>query len=218
MPTLFAAFERSRDEQVGLALVAALARSPGLPSLPASRLAAVLDKYPDSVRSAAADLLAKLEVNVAEQRARLAELEGRLGEGHPGRGRDVFFGKKAGCFACHKVGNDGNSIGPNLSKIGEVRTPRDLLEAILYPSLSFARGYETYQVTLDDGRVVSGLIGRETAEAIYLRNERREEIRVPRASIEEILPGKLSIMPQGLERTLSEQELADLVTFLRQQK
>ena len=112
------------------------------------------------------------------------------------------------------MGERGEKIGPDLSKIGKIRNRRDLAEAILFPSASLARGYESFGVMTKDGQVHSGLLGRETATAIYLRTTERAEIRVPRDDIEELVPNATSIMPQGLEKILSPSELGDVIAYL----
>ncbi len=112
----------------------------------------------------------------------------------------------------------GEKIGPDLSRIGEIRTRRDLAEAILFPSASLARGYESYNVVTDDGRVHSGLLGRETATAIFLRTTERAEVRLERNGIEQLAPTPTSIMPQGLEKVLSPEELRDIVAYLESLK
>jgi putative heme-binding domain-containing protein len=66
-----------------------------------------------------------------------------------------------------------------------------------------------------DGRLYHGLLGRDTADAVYLVAADRSEIRIPRSAIEEIRPGWDSIMPQGLEGQLSRQEMSDLLAFLQ---
>ena len=151
-----------------------------------------------------------------KQKARLADLQDVLAGGDIQRGRELFFGnKKAICATCHAVQGTGGQIGPDLSKIGAIRSGGDLLEAIILPSASFARGYEPFNVVTDDGQVLSGIIGRETADAIHLFNSSRIETRVPRSEIESIGQATVSIMPEGMENQLSRQELADLIEFLR---
>ena len=59
-------------------------------------------------------------------------------------------------------------MGPDLSKISAIRTGRDLLESIVYPSATFARGFEPYTIATEDGRTHSGIIARETTEALVL--------------------------------------------------
>jgi putative heme-binding domain-containing protein len=113
------------------------------------------------------------------------------------------------------VQGQGGKIGPDLSKIGAIRTPGDLLEAVVLPSASFARGYEAYTVVTTDGQVHSGVILRETADALYLFNNARVEVRVERASIETLQQSPVSIMPQGMDEQLSRQDLADLIAFLQ---
>ena len=134
------------------------------------------------------------------------------------RGKHVFFGRRASCSACHRIAGAGGDVGPDLSRIGQIRTKRDLAEAIIFPSATFARTFETYIVETDDGKVTSGVISRETEEAIFLRTTDRAEIRLARDAIEQIEPSKTSIMPQGLDKSLTPQELADLVAFLKNAK
>ena len=154
-------------------------------------------------------------MNTQKQQARLAELQDVLAGGEIQRGRDLFFGnKKAICATCHAVQGQGGKFGPDLTKIGAIRSPRDLLEAIVFPSASFARGYEPFTVATDEGQVISGIIARETADAIYLFNNSRVEVRVSRSSIESLSQSAVSIMPEGMDVQLGPQELADLIAFL----
>jgi putative heme-binding domain-containing protein len=215
MPHLLAAFERSKDPAVGKELIAALARSPGLSGVTTSALRQTLKPYPAEVREAARPLLKRLQVDTARQQARLAELKDVLSGGNARRGRVVFFGTKAACSACHTVQSEGGRVGPDLSKIGGIRTAADLLESIVFPSASFVRGYEPYVIETQEGKSYSGIIARETTDAIYLRTAERAEIRIPRASVQSLTRGEVSIMPQGLDAQLSRRELADLIAFLR---
>src|SRR6185437_3150557 len=107
----------------------------------------------------------------------------------------MFFGAKAACAACHAVGTQGAHVGPDLTKIGAIRAPRDLLESVVYPSASFARGYEPFLIKTKDGDVLSGVITQQTADAIYLATGPREVKRIPRAGIVDLRQGTVSIMP-----------------------
>jgi putative membrane-bound dehydrogenase-like protein len=218
LPRLLPAFERSKDAAVGGLLVEELAKSPGLESLSADLVRKALLSYPAAIAERARPLLQRLEPDREKQAARLAELEPLLAEGDARRGREVLFGKKAVCLTCHTVQGQGGHVGPDLSKIGAVRTGRDLLESIVFPSATFARGFEPYVVTTVQGQTFTGVMARETADAIFLVDATRSETRIPRGSIEAIVPGKVSIMPQGLDQQLTRQELADLVAFLRSLK
>jgi putative membrane-bound dehydrogenase-like protein len=218
LPRLLPAFGRSSDARIGGNLIAALERAPGLRSLTPEALRHTLELYSDDVQQRAQNLFKQLEANERERAARLAALEPSLKKGDARQGREVFFGSKATCFTCHSMHGEGARVGPDLSRIGSVRTSRDLLEAILYPSASFARGFEPYVIATHDGQIYNGVIARETADTVYLVNPARAEIAVPRSSIEAIDQARTSIMPQGLEANLNEQELADLVAYLGAQK
>ena len=195
-------------------LITALEQSSDLPGLTPGQLAAALQNCPPEVRSAAQPLMVRLRANTQLTAERLDELESRVAGGHSERGRVVFSGKKASCHACHRVHGEGGALGPDLSSIGQVRTPRDLLEARLAPNATFARGYEPFVIALENGKTLSGVISRRTEDAIYLGTADGKEIRVAKSDIEQILPSSTSVMPQGLDKQLTEQELSDLITFL----
>jgi putative heme-binding domain-containing protein len=116
------------------------------------------------------------------------------------------------------VGGQGGKVGPDLTKIGGIRSGRDLLEAVVFPSASFAREFRSYNIVTDRGKIYTGVISRQTAAAIYLRTSELAEIRIPRAEIEEMTESATSLMPKGLDQVLSESELRDLLAFLQQQK
>ena len=114
------------------------------------------------------------------------------------------------------MNGEGGRIGPDLSKIATIRTGRDLLEALVFPSASFVRGYEPYVVLTQDGRPYMGTLARETVDAIFLYTSEGAELRAARAtSIDEIQHGRVSIMPQGLDAQLPREQLADLLAFLQ---
>ena len=83
-------------------------------------------------------LLAKLAEREREQEVYLTELVNRTlpTPGNPERGREVFFSQKVGCYGCHRAAGSGGHLGPDLSQVGRFRTPRDLLESIVFPSAS----------------------------------------------------------------------------------
>jgi putative membrane-bound dehydrogenase-like protein len=218
MPHLLTAFGRCKDPAVGRSLAAALLEAPGAQNLSVNAVRQAFAAYPEDVRRSVEPLLERLRVDGARQLARLEELQEVLQGGDVGRGRDVFLGPKATCTACHTVGAEGGQIGPNLSKIGAIRSGRDLLEAIVFPSASFVRGFEPFVVTTKAGKTYSGLLRRETAQAITLIGSDRAEVRIARSEIESLEPGQVSIMPQGFDTQLSRQELADLIAFLRSLK
>lgn len=214
LPRLLPAFGHCADREVGARLVEALARAPGLRSLTPAALREALQSYPPEVQAEASSLFQRLDVREDEKASRLAELEPILARGDPRRGREVFFGTRAACSTCHTAQSSGGRVGPDLSRIGWVRTGRDLLEAIVFPSASFARGFEPYLVETHSGQVLAGVIASEDAESISLVTAGHGLVRLPRSSVESLQPSPESIMPRGLEANMSRQELADLVAFL----
>lgn len=215
LPLLLRAFESTRDAGVGKALAAALPESKGIGNADPAELAALFGRFPPEVAALIQPTVEGLKARKSQQAERLAELEPALGEGDAERGRQAYLSGKGACITCHQVGKEGRAIGPNLTTIGQIRTGRDLLEAILYPSESIARDFETFQVTLKDGLVHLGLIQRETGDTVYLTNPAGEEIPLARSSVAAIASLPLSLMPQGLDQALTRQDLLDLVAFLK---
>jgi putative heme-binding domain-containing protein len=215
---LLAPFEKSTDETLALKLLAALREAPALPALRVDVLRQRLAKYSPKVQQGIDELQALVDVDAAAQRARIDELLPSVSSGDIRRGQAVFNSTKAACTACHKFGYLGGLAGPDLTRIGRIRNDRDLLEAILYPSLSFVRSYEPVVLVTTDGRAINGLVRNETATEITLATGPNQEVRLRRDEIEEMQNSKVSIMPAGLDKQLSLQELLDLVAFLKNAK
>ncbi len=212
------AFAKSTDEKVGKALVLALNDPKVLASLRIETIQPILEKYPASVKAAAEPLFAKLEAARAGERKKLEELVGETKGGDIRRGQVVFNSAKAACIACHSMGYLGGKVGPDLTRIGGVRSERDLLEAIVFPNASFVRSYEPVKVVTTDGRSLTGILKKDAPDEIILSINATEEVRVLRADIETLTPGTVSVMPSGLDQQLSKQDLADLIAFLKASK
>jgi len=220
VPLMAPAFTRWGDKEVGLALVAALERSPGAAALTADDLDRLLKGYPAAVQTAAAALRERLGARQKEQAAYLAGLTLELlrTPGSAERGKEVFFSRKAGCYGCHRAAGKGGNVGPDLSQVGRFRTTRDLLESVVFPSSSIVPEYRQYVITTKNGKVTTGMVIRESADAIFLRTAELAEVRLARKDVEEMTPSKTSLMPEGLEKTMSRQELSDLLEFLYSQR
>ena len=174
-----------------------------------------LAKYPEPVQKQGEALLASLNVDSAKQTQRLEELLGSLTDGDIRRGQVVFNGQKTACMSCHAIGYLGGKIGPDLTRIGQIRSERDLLEAIVYPNASFARSYEPVIVSTTSGATHSGVVRSDRPDEMVLATSAGEERRIPRQDIDEVTLGTISIMPSGLAEQLTRQELADLLAFLK---
>ena len=212
---LLGAFQDASDGALGAGLIAALRASPGLMGLRVDAIGRSVAKFPPSVQEQAAELYKLLNADLEKQRARLDELLSSLAPGDVRRGFAVFHGKKAACAACHAVGYVGGNTGPDLTRIGGTRTERDLLEAIVYPSASFVRSFESVVVVTKSGKSHNGLIRNDSTDEILLATGPREEVRIARDDIDEIGPSSVSIMPAGLDKQLTPEELADLLAFLK---
>lgn len=212
---ILSCFERSTSDDLGLRLIEALKGSRVRSTLRAEMLRPRFAKFGDAVRRESEAFYFTLNVDAAKQKARLESLVSSLQGGDIRRGQSVFNSAKAACVSCHSIGYIGGKVGPDLTRIGQIRTDRDLLEAIVYPSASFVRSYEPLVVATKEGKVINGVTRKDAPDEIVLATGPTEEARIARDDIEEIRPGTVSVMPAGLDQQLSPEELADLVAFLK---
>jgi putative membrane-bound dehydrogenase-like protein len=159
-----------------------------------------------------------LDQDRAADRAKVEALLTKMQAGDVRRGQVVFYSQKAACSSCHKIGYVGGLVGPDLSRIGSIRTERDLLEAIVLPSASFVRSYEPVKVTTHDGRVFNGILKSENSSEVVLAINATETVSLKRGEVEAVTPSTVSVMPSGLDQQLTVQDLADLLAFLRSRK
>ncbi|GMU93535.1 MAG: hypothetical protein AMXMBFR4_25930 [Candidatus Hydrogenedentota bacterium] len=219
-PALLDAFKGGNDAGVGLELVKSLSTAAISPNQIPGGLDALFETFPATVKTAAAPLRAMAEADAAARLEKLAKLEPLLATGDVGRGRQLFFNEKLACSTCHAVGQEGGTLGPDLTTIGTIRSGHDLLEAVLFPSASFVPGYEPFRIEARDPefggtQVFVGVIGDQTTEAITLRTAADAESRIPRSDIVSMTQATVSVMPEGLEAHLTQQELLDLLAFMQ---
>ncbi|MCA9025025.1 MAG: HEAT repeat domain-containing protein [Planctomycetaceae bacterium] len=212
---LIEVFKQSSDESDGVRLLDALTASAATTSLPVDKLKDVIAGYGETTQQQAEALFARIEQENRDKYQQLEAVLDLLADGDIRRGQRVFHGTKVACIGCHTMGYLGGRVGPDLSRVGRIRNERDLLEAILFPSASFVRSYEPTTVLLADGRVLNGVIKDETSTEISLQIDAQKLLQIPLSEIEERLESKVSIMPAGLDKQLTPQQLADLVTFLK---
>ncbi|WP_020475054.1 PVC-type heme-binding CxxCH protein [Zavarzinella formosa] len=212
---VLAAFQQSTSETLGLEILKQLQAPGWRTTLRVDQVRGTFAKYPEAVKAEAEKLNAHLNADLKQQTATLDALAKRLPAGDIRRGQAVFNSAKTSCIACHTLGYVGGKIGPDLTRIGSIRNERDLLESIVFPSASFVRSYEPVSVKTSDGRVFNGVPKKDAPDELILTLAADKEIRIDRKEIEELTPGKVSIMPAGLAQQVTEQELADLIAFLR---
>ena len=120
------------------------------------------------------------------------------------------------CAACHRFGGIGKDVGPDLTTITSRFKKKDVIESVLWPSRVISDQYQAEMFELTDGKIVSGLIVRETAAAVLVRTADAPEkpVAVPKAQIANRAPATASLMPEGLFDTLNQKQIADLLAFV----
>lgn len=131
--------------------------------------------------------------------------------GDAARGEAVF---KKNCLTCHRVGKDGYAVGPDLASTLN-KSDADLLIAILDPNREAQPNFTSYTVVTEQGKILNGLIAAETATSLTLRRAEGKEDVVLRRNIETLVSNGKSLMPEGLEKEISPEQMADLLRFLR---
>jgi putative heme-binding domain-containing protein len=126
------------------------------------------------------------------------------------RGREVF---KNNCAKCHRHGDLGELIGPNLSGFA-VHPKSKILAEIIDPNRSVEGNYRQYQVVLQSGRVLNGLLAAETKTAIELVDSEAKRHTLLREDIDKLIATPKSIMPEGFEKQLTKADIVDLLEFL----
>jgi putative membrane-bound dehydrogenase-like protein len=136
--------------------------------------------------------------------------------GDVSRGTELF--KTQSCVACHTTADGQTPKGPHLVDIGKRYRAAELVESIVKPSEKLAQGFESYSFGLEDGRVFTGFIVSQSADAILIREANGLQHELKRAAIEARAQQKPSAMPNGLVNNLTPQQLADLLVYLQSLK
>ena len=134
-------------------------------------------------------------------------------QGNAERGRTVFS-TTGTCAKCHQVNGEGKEVGPKLSDIGAKLSRSALFESILYPSAAISHSYEMHTVLLDSGTAVSGIVISDTPEEIVIRPDDAIDRKIKKAEIEQMKKQNISIMPADLQKTMTTQELVDVVEYM----
>ena len=135
------------------------------------------------------------------------------------RGRKVLDDvEKSLCLKCHRAGDRGERIGPDLSGIGGRFARITIIESILEPSRSIAPSFDVVAVALKDGRVLNGVRVLETETVLTLADQDGRKHAIPTAEIEAVSRQPLSLMPEGLEKRVTPEEFVNLIAYLAAQK
>lgn len=134
--------------------------------------------------------------------------------GNSARGAAVFSSAKFACVSCHKVGDEGGTVGPDLSSVGICLKPAEIAESLVWPQRQIKDGYRATAIVTAAGVVHQGYISSETAQSVDLRVAPSQEIiSIAKSEIDERQEIG-SLMPAGLAEAMTEQQRADLVRFL----
>ena len=150
----------------------------------------------------------------SERHARLIQLA-LAGGGNPARGREVYLNaEKTGCMKCHRLGDQGQAVGPDLTGAGRRFSRIHMIESILEPSRVIAPAFRNLSVRLKDGQELTGVRVGETEFVLTLGDAQGQSHAVKKEQIEDLQILELSLMPEGLESGLTDAEFVDLVEFL----
>lgn len=175
----------------------------------AARRQSLLEATEESVRSRAAKLLSQ---STTVDRKQILEryASAVTASGAASRGQTVFAKT---CATCHRLGNLGVAVGPDLAPLaGKPR--QTLLAAILDPNQAVDPRYVSYQALTDGGLMIGGLLTNETATSVVLTAQDGKQHTLLRAEIDQFQSTGKSLMPEGLERDITPAQMADLLAFL----
>jgi putative membrane-bound dehydrogenase-like protein len=129
----------------------------------------------------------------------------------PAHGHEIF---RKLCATCHRLEREGVAVGPDLFDVRN-QPKETLLLHIVIPEREIAPNFTSYICETKDGRTVSGLIASESPASVVFRQAQGVEETIPRANIATLTASRLSLMPQELEKSMSLQEMADLLAYLK---
>jgi putative heme-binding domain-containing protein len=129
------------------------------------------------------------------------------------RGAVVFQAATSACLSCHKVGQQGGEVGPNLSAVGACIPPEEIVEGVFWPNRTVKAGFQAVTVEVSNGQVVQGIVKDETSRELVLQDALGKLHRIPKKEIEERREIG-SLMPEGLTAAMTAEERRDLIRYL----
>ncbi len=142
-----------------------------------------------------------------------AIVEEVLAKGDPVRGEAVFRRKDISCMKCHSISRAGGQVGPDLSAVGGSSPTDYIVNSILNPNLAVKELYVTKVFELSSGKVLTGVVIDRDDVRVNLRDVNGQTVTIPTADIEDEIEGR-SLMPQGLTKFLTHDELIDLARYV----
>ncbi|HRX79815.1 MAG TPA: c-type cytochrome, partial [Pirellulaceae bacterium] len=132
------------------------------------------------------------------------------------RGREMFGA--AACFKCHRFAGEGGIIGPDLTGVGKRFNNQYLLESLIDPSKVISDQYQASIFVMNNGQTVIGKVANLNGDKLMVITNMLEPgafTNVATGDIEEVQPSRVSMMPNGLLDTLSQEEILDLLAYLK---
>jgi putative heme-binding domain-containing protein len=223
---------QTAPEGLALAIAAGLSDTPAgaealLVTVTEGKASARLLQQGDVVNRLRARNLQGFDVRLATLTAKLPPADQRINDLLAKR-REVFAGGQPdlakgaavfekNCALCHRIGDKGAKIGPNLDGVG-IRGVERLLEDVLDPSRNVDQAFRTTQVVTADGRNLIGLALREEGSILVLADAQGKEVRVPLDEVEERVISPLSVMPANVPDLVSEADFVHLLGYLLSQR
>ena len=138
------------------------------------------------------------------------------GSGNIVNGRKIFEDKeKANCKSCHTVNDQGGSVGPDLSTIGDTYNTEHLINTLLDPSANISPGYSTTIIVTTEGVMHTGILKSASVEEIVLSSTDGAIVKIAVDEIDQRRASQVSVMPEGIEDLISKQEFLDLIAYLQ---
>jgi len=134
--------------------------------------------------------------------------------GDAAKGKAIAERAESSCITCHRIGAVGVDVGPALSEIGSKLPPPVIFESIINPNAGISMGFEAWQLTLKDGGAAMGIIRSETSDEVILALPGGATVKVAKGNIAKREKLATSLMPSGLNQSLSKDDLVNLVAYL----
>jgi len=132
-------------------------------------------------------------------------------ESDPQRGQQVFSKQ---CATCHRIDNIGVDVAPDISD-SRTKTAEQYLVDIIQPNRAIDANYVNYTLHTEDGQIISGVVATETSTFVTLKQAGGKTATFRREEIEQLRSNGVSLMPEGLEKQIPHQQMADLIAFIK---
>ena len=128
-------------------------------------------------------------------------------------GKKAFFSETVGCAKCHRIRGEGSQLGPDLSNLIH-RDYASVLKDIREPNAAINPDHIAYNLELKNGEALTGVLRADSGDQLTLADASGHIVAIPKANVRSVTASTLSLMPEGLDKAMSSEQLRDLMTFL----